>query len=436
MSGSDCDQTPRQGSRRRRALIWFILLAAASLLLPALAAARTAESVTAPPQIRLVDAFPNLRFQSPIAIAHAGDSHLFVVEQPGRIWRVEGQGGAATRSLFLDITDRVQDGCERGLLGLAFHPDFAQNGYFYVNYITHQVQDGEEKDYTRVSRFRSATGGGAANPATETVLMEIYQPYCNHNGGDIHFDPSGMLVFGLGDGGSGGDPHHYAQNPQSYLGKLLRIDVDRKEADKNYAIPADNPFAGPDVYEEILALGLRNPWRFSFDRQTGDLYIGDVGQNTWEEVNYVPAAQLGGQNFEWSLREGFMNFNLAQPVGPGLMTAPVHVYEHAQPSGSRSITGGYVYRGDSMAGMDGVYIYADFETGSIFGLWRDAVGDWQNEQLGALVAQDGQSGRIVAFGEDSQGELYLAAYNQGIIYRLIAPANVALLPLVSVPGSE
>lgn len=377
------------------------------------------EEKTESPQVMAANAFPNLNFELPTVIANAGDERLFIAEQAGRIWIVKGEGQEATRTLFLDITDTVQDGCERGLLGLDFHPQFEQNGYFFLNYITSL----NSVDHTRISRFQVSADPDRADPQSELILMEIKQYACNHNGGDLHFDPQGMLVTGLGDGGGGGDPENYAQNAQSYLGKLLRIDVDRQENDKNYAIPQDNPFLGQEgVLDEIWAVGLRNPWRFSFDAQNGDLYIGDVGQDSWEEINFVTAAETGGQNFEWSLKEGIKEYKPAQDIGPGLMTGPVHIYAHDNDDLCDSVTGGFVYRGEQMSSLYGTYIYANFCGGAIFGLKRNLDGQWVNTFL-----VDGES-NVVTFGEDYLGELYFVAREKGQIHRL-ATAHVYFMPI-------
>ena len=392
----------------------FFLLASAVLMVVLLVSigshpAAAVEEAANQPQVAATNVFPNLTFELPSVIANAGDERLFIAEQAGRIWLVKGEGAAAARTLFLDITETVQDGCERGLLGLDFHPQYAQNGYFFLNYITKI----EGRDYSRISRFQVSADPDRADPDSELVLMEIEQPYCNHNGGDLHFDPQGMLVTALGDGGSGRDPHNYAQNGASFLGKLLRIDVNRQENGKNYAIPQDNPFLDQaDVPDEIWAVGLRNPWRFSFDSQTGDLYIGDVGQDSWEEIDFVAAAGAGGQNFEWSLKEGFDDFKPEQEIGPGLLTGPVYVYAHDDDELCDSVTGGFVYRGGQMPSLYGTYIYANFCGGAIFGLKRDQDGKWKNSPLLA-----GNS-NIVTFGEDHLGELYFAARDQGQIYRL------------------
>jgi hypothetical protein len=398
------------------ALLMFTLTAV--LVLPA--AGSSAPGRTA---VRPLEPFPDLFFTRPTVITHAADDRLFVAEEAGRIWIIKGSGAAATKTLFLDIVDLVKDGCERGLLGLAFHPDYAENGYFYVNYVT----DDDGADLTRISRFQVSAVPDAAAPDSELVLLEIPQPACNHNGGDLHFDPQGMLVAGLGDGGYGGDPLNSGQGTQTMLGKLLRIDVDSQEGNKNYAIPDDNPFVDDDgVLDEIWTFGLRNPWRFSFDRQTGDLFIGDVGQNTWEEINFVSAAERGGQNFEWRRKEGFAEFNTELDAGPGVPTEPVHVYKHAVEDLCYSVVGGYVYRGSSSELYNGIYVYGDFCSGNIWGLFRDRRGLWRNRLLTSAEET------LVTFGEDAAAEIYYGVRNSGKIYRLeFDPASsFALLPAV------
>jgi glucose/arabinose dehydrogenase len=394
---------------KRSLLIAVIVLLCGVIITTFSSAAVEADTASEP--IAPLDIFPAMQFTLPTVITNAGDERLFIAEQAGRIWVVNGEGSGAARTLFLDISEQVLDGCERGLLGLAFHPQYAQNGYFFVNYIT-LVDD---KEYTRISRFQVTADPDTADPQSELVLMEIEQPYCNHNGGDLHFDPQGMLVIGLGDGGLGGDPHENSQNPQSYLGKLLRIDVDGQDDGLNYAIPADNPFVDQEnVLDEIWALGLRNPWRFSFDVQTGDLTIGDVGQDSWEEVNFVPAAAVGGQNFEWSIKEGFADYKPDQPAGPGVMAPPVYVYAHNDDEFCESITGGFVYRGQQMSALFGTYIYANFCDGRIYGLQHGQAQNWIN----TLLADTGSN--IVTFGQDQQNELYFADRQDGRIYRLVS----------------
>lgn len=337
-------------------------------------------------------------FVRPVALAHAGDGRLFVVEQRGIIWVL--QDGQRQDQPLLDIRDRVDDSAnEQGLLGLAFHPDFASNGFFYVDY----TRGGGD---TVVSRFSVSPDGGQADPASEQVLLTIDQPFSNHNGGALAFGPDGYLYISAGDGGSANDPYGNGQSLDTLLGKLLRIDVDGGEP---YGIPADNPLVSGGGLPEIWAYGLRNPWRFSFDSLTGDLYIADVGQGTWEEVDFVPAGSPGGLNFGWRNREGAHPFGGPQVEG---LIDPVTEYRHS--GGACSITGGMVVRDPALPAWAGVYLYGDYCTGDVWGLVRDAGGAWQN----ALMFRTGLN--ISSFGTGADGGLYLVNHN-GTIYRL-APA--------------
>lgn len=356
--------------------------------------------------------------QAPVDITHAGDGsgRLFIVEQPGRI-RVIKQGALLSRP-FLDITSLVLYGGERGLLGLAFHPNYAQNGYFYVNY-TRQT-DGA----TVVARYRVSTDDpDVADPASVITLLVIAQPYANHNGGCLKFGPDGYLYIGMGDGGSGGDPQNYAQNKESLLGKLLRIDVD---GGSPYAIPADNPFVNQPGADEIWALGLRNPWRFSFDRLSGDLYIADVGQNAWEEVNFQPANAAGGINYGWRCREGTHPYNSSPPCNDpnflATLTDPFTEYSHSE---GYSVTGGFVYRGTRYPNLYGTYFFADYVNGKIWSIKKlsDAPLTWSSCTL-ELDADF----NISSFGEGEDGELYVANYNQGKIHHLVDPSGPVDLP--------
>jgi glucose/arabinose dehydrogenase len=300
---------------------------------------------------------------------------------------------------FLDIQERVNDGAnEQGLLGLAFHPRYAENGYFFVNYTG-------ANDETVIARFSVTSDPNRADPASEKVILTIDQPYRNHNGGDLAFGPDGYLYVGMGDGGSAGDPEQRAQNPQSLLGKMLRLDVDNGDP---YGIPTDNPFVTRgDVALEIWAYGLRNPWRFSFDRATGDLYIADVGQNAIEEVNIQPADSAGGENYGWDFLEGSQPFEGAAPADTVLPVA-----EYARGDGC-SVTGGYVYRGAALPELNGVYFFGDYCSGLIWSLQRDAAGAWRRATFGETDFNIG------SFGEDAAGELYVLDHRGGGVYQIV-----------------
>jgi len=322
----------------------------------------------------------------PVDLQPDGSGRLFVLEKVGRIRII--QNGQLLETPFLDITDRVNNnGNEMGLLGLALHPDFPQNGFFYVNYTG-------SGGNTFISRFQS--NGDTADPDNEKILLTVDQPFPNHNGGVLTFGPDGYLYAGLGDGGGQGDPFGNAQNLGVLLGKILRIDVNGGDP---YVVPPDNPFGN-----EIWAYGLRNPWRISFDELTGDLYIADVGQGTWEEIDYLPAGSPGGTNFGWDFREGAHEYSGTPPTG---LVDPVAEYSHAE--GGCSVTGGYVYRG-SMAEWNGVYLYGDYCTGFIWGLIRSNDG-WQKQLLFDVDVT------ITSFGQDEAGEIYLLSDN-GNIYKL------------------
>ncbi len=338
---------------------------------------------------------------SPVGIASARDNsgRLFVLEKPGRIRILNLKGDQLLPDPFLDISDRVGSrGSEQGLLGLAFDPNYSKNGYFYVNYT-------DNNGNTSISRFRVSADSNRADPSTEKALLHIQQPFPNHNGGGLAFGPDGYLYLGLGDGGSQGDPHRNGQSVQVLLGKLLRIDVSKGDP---YTIPADNPFAKGGGKAEIWAYGLRNPWRFTFDRKTGDLYIADVGQDVWEEIDYLPAGSPGGTNFGWSLREGKHPYQDTVPPGVKL-TDPVAEYSHSE--GGCAIIGGPLYRGAALPDWQGVYFYGDYCSGKIWGLKKTATG-WVNQ----LIFQTSFS--ISSFGEDGSGEIYLADQHGGI-YRLV-----------------
>ncbi|MBA3468853.1 MAG: PQQ-dependent sugar dehydrogenase [Herpetosiphonaceae bacterium] len=333
-------------------------------------------------------------FDNPTFIANAGDGsgRLFVVEQAGTIRTTDGQ-------LFLDIRERVNDGGnEQGLLGLAFAPDFATSGVFYVNYTA-------TNDDSVTSRFRLTGAGEAGDQQSEEVLLRIEDPAANHNGGMLAFGPDGYLYIGLGDGGAANDQFRNGQNRRTLWGKLLRIDV---SAPTGYTVPADNPFSDDATRSEIWALGLRNPWRFSFDRATGDLYIGDVGQNRFEWVHYQPAADSGGHNYGWPIVEGSTCRGNSACDTTGL-TLPIAEYSHD--GGGCSVIGGYVYRGARYPALVGTYVFADYCLGTIWTTQRAESGWVTTEQLDKDLL-------ITSFGEDEQGEIYVAGQNDGTIYHL------------------
>lgn len=329
----------------------------------------------------------------PVDLQHTGDAsgRIFIIEKVGRI-RVF-QDGQLLDTPYLNITDRVgSGGNEQGLLGLAFHPNYEVNGLFFVNYT-------DINGNTVIARFRVTGDPNIADPTGEAVLLRLNQPFRNHNGGVLAFGPDGYLYAGLGDGGSAGDPQGNAQSLNTWLGKILRLDVDSADP---YAIPPDNPFGN-----EIWAYGLRNPWRLSFDRETDDLYIGDVGQNQWEEIDFVSAGTPGGMNFGWDYFEGTHPYEGSPPQGAQL-APPVAEYSHSQ---GCSVTSGYVYRG-AMPEWNGIYLYGDYCSGIVWGLIRSDEG-WQNQVLYSSV------GSLTSFGQDEDGEVYLVL-DGGQIQRLSA----------------
>jgi len=337
--------------------------------------------------------------EQPVDIQNAGDGsgRLFVVERRGRI-RIVEQGRLLPES-FLDLTDRIlSDGLEQGLLGLAFHPEYAVNGLFFVNYTD---RDG----HTLIARFRVSDDPQRADLGSQARLLYVEQPFANHNGGGLAFGPDGYLYAGLGDGGSGGDPLGNGQNLDTLLGKLLRLDVYGGDP---YAIPPSNPLAGGGGRPEIWATGLRNPWRFSFDAATGDLYIADVGQGAWEEIDHVQTGPQGLLNFGWNYFEGLHPHLGTLPEGP--MIQPVAEYAHED--GRCSVTGGYTYRGTALPEWQGVYFCGDYCTGEVFGLIRTAGDAWQTERLFGVGVN------ISTFGVDEAGELYLADLGSGFVLRL------------------
>lgn len=350
---------------------------------------------------------------NPVNIKHAGDSRLFVVDRDGLIYIINEEG-VRNEEPFLDIRPKVSNGGdERGLLGLAFHPNYSENGYFYVNYVNNRSQ-------TIISRFSTSSNNDLADPKSEFDLLTIPQPDTNHNGGELIFDKDGFLLIALGDGGGQGDPDNNSQSLKSLLGKILRIDVDRTQNGQNYAIPSDNPFVNDsNIRHEIWAYGLRNPWKVSLDRTTNDLWIADVGQDNFEEINKVSATQ-GGLNFGWRCYEGTAGFNLDDCPDKNTITFPTSIYSHANSGNFKcSITGGYRYRGTAQPTLSGIYFFADFCSTEI-GLLKESNGDWD---MTFTETFDGNS--WTTFGEDVNGELYIAAISSGSIYR-IKDANLGL----------
>ncbi|MFM2135656.1 MAG: hypothetical protein RL021_1056 [Bacteroidota bacterium] len=357
-------------------------------------------------------------FTAPVDIRNCGDSRLFVVEQPGRI-RIIDSTGTLLATSFLDISSSVLYSGERGLLGLAFAPDYASTGYFYVNYTA------RPSGHTRISRFRvNATNPNLANASSEEILMTIYQPYSNHNGGCLAFSPvNGYLYIGMGDGGSANDPGNRAQNPDTLLGKMLRLQV--TSGVPGYAIPPGNPFYQQPSQgrQEIWSIGMRNPWRFSFDPLNGDLWIGDVGQNLYEEIDYEPGTVTAGRNYGWRCYEGMHTFNTTGCAAASAFTPPVWEYQHS--SGNCSVTGGYIYRGAKYADMYGKYFFTDYCVNQMRTLQKSG-NSFSHVNLGTLA-----SGSYVAFGVDSWGELYAADAVGGRIMRF---SSTVCNPVAAING--
>ena len=353
------------------------------------------------PAFELVEAYPQLTFKQPLEYVHAGDgsNRAFVVEKGGKIYVFDNDPQVTTANIFLDLSGKADSSSsEKGLLGLAFHPRFAQNGFFYVNYTA--------RGSTIVARYQvNASRPDQGLLDSEEVLLTIAQPFSNHNGGHLAFGPDGYLYIGMGDGGSGGDPQGNAQNLNSLLGKMLRIDVDQAGAGKFYGIPEDNPLAGNNSghREEIYAYGLRNPWKFSFDHN-GRLWVADVGQNQVEEIDLVEK----GLNYGWNIMEGSLSYNNSDPSRNEGLQLPVWEYRHSL---GQSITGGYVYYGSQTPSLTGFYIYGDYVSGLIWALRLDAAAAPQNQLL------LDSSLNISSFGLDKNNELYIIDLG-GKIYKM------------------
>lgn len=376
-------------------MLTMIVASVLILLHPAAALAAEQRPVVAPgAKVAVVD--------KPTHITHAGDGsgRLFITEQEGRILIVKA--GRLLPAPFLDIRGRV--GCcgERGLLSAAFPPGFRQKRHFYVNYT-------DRSGNTVVARYRVAQDTDRADPGSEEIVLTVKQPFANHNGGQLAFGPDGFLYIGMGDGGSANDPFGNGQKLDSLLGKVLRIDVE--SGARPYTVPSSNPFAGrKGGRPEIWATGLRNPWRFSFDRRTGDLYVADVGQNQHEEVNVQPAASRGGENYGWNIMEGMHCFR-SRTCTTADLTLPAAEYGHGK---GCSVTGGAVYRGALYPPLAGTYLFGDYCSGRIWGL-RKQDERWVMTELADTDLS------ISTFGEDEGGEVYVADHDGGGIYRIEVP---------------
>jgi glucose/arabinose dehydrogenase len=357
------------------------------------------QAQTAVPSVALQPAWTGLRQPTDVVAAGDGSNRVFVTEKAGRIRVIDGSGVQPTP--FLDITSLVgSGGSEQGLLGLAFDPHYVENGRLFVNYT-------DVHGDSVVARYEVSDDPNAADPGSATQILSVQQPAANHNGGNLMFGPDGYLYIGFGDGGGGGDTYGNSQRGDVLLAKLLRLDVDGGDP---YAIPPDNPFVNtPGMRPEIWAWGLRNPWRYSFDRGTGDLYIGDVGQNVYEEINFQPAGQ-GGQNYGWNIMEGLHCFR-GQNCQQSGFTPPIAEYDHGQ---GCSVTGGFVYRGTQQPALDGVYLYADYCSGRYWATWRAEDGAWHTQVVANTQTHPS------SFGEDESGELFVTDLDSGTIYHVVA----------------
>jgi glucose/arabinose dehydrogenase len=393
----------RSGRSRRFATILCAWVVPTVVFAPhaVLGGPRCARDVTTIPEIGLQPVVSGLT--DPVFLTHDGDrgDRLYVVEQAGVIRVIEN--GRLLASPFLDIRDRVASGGETGLLSVAFHPHYADNGYFYVDYTTRD----HLTLYTVVSRFRRSSTVHA-DVGSEAIVLKVAQPFSNHNGGQVAFGPDGLLYIGMGDGGAANDPFDNAQNLGTLLGALLRIDVDRAEGPLPYAIPDDNPFRGTQgARTEIWAYGLRNPWRFAFDSLTGGLYVADVGQDQVEEIDVVEA----GGNYGWDIFEGDRCRKDRRSCANPKFRAPIQTYQHPQ---GMAVTGGYVYRGAALPQLCGVYVYGDYVTGRIWALIYDPAQDRVTAQRELLRT----SLNISSFGTDRDDELYVLGHRSGVVMRV------------------
>ena len=354
-------------------------------------------------QVAFSPAFPSLTFTAPVFLTHAGDAtnRIFVVQQNGFIRVFPNDTNASAYTTFLDLSNKILFGGERGLLGLAFHPNYSSNRYFYVDYT--RSGDGA----TIISRFQTQAGNpNKADSLSELILFTIPQPYSNHNGGMVMFGQDGYLYIGMGDGGLGGDPGNRAQNTMELLGKILRVDVNNPSGGNNYGIPPGNPYNGTNGRQEIFCIGMRNPWRFSQDLVTGKIYCGDVGQDAWEEVDTISV----GKNYGWRCYEGNHPYNTSGCGPIGNYTFPIKEYQNI--GSDCSITGGYVYRGSRVSWLVGRYVYGDYCSRKVHKLLLS----------GGVVSDTGQIGTapsgILSYGVDQNNELYMCCAN-GVIYKFV-----------------
>lgn len=354
--------------------------------------------------LKLIDAFPGVKFSKPVDIAVPPDrsGRFFVVEQRGLV-KIATPGTPPVTAL--DLTERLATGSEQGLLGIAFDPEFSKSGFVFINYTRRSDRA------TVVSRFSLSSSGDLIDPQSELEILSVAQPYANHNGGQIGFGPDGYLYLAMGDGGAAGDPHNHSQDLTTLLGSILRIDVSGAHQARAYRIPPDNPFVGNQkgFREEVWAWGLRNPWRFSFDPETGKLWTGDVGQNKWEEINVIER----GKNYGWNKREGTRCFGGSTCEGD--FTQPVCEYSHSE---GQSITGGFVYRGKQLPALVGWYIFGDFVSGRVWAI--DGTAGCAKKELLIGVA-DSERISVSSFGRDREGEIYLLSYGDGRVLKIASP---------------
>jgi glucose/arabinose dehydrogenase len=384
--------------------------------------------VTSLPKLATAVAFPKLKFDRPVTMAYPNDDSnlLFVVEQHAKkIWSFPNDRSTSDKQLFLELPDQINRGNEEGLLGMAFHPKYKENKSFFVYYSA----DDQGKRHSVVSRFKASSDNPrAADPRSEErIWVSAEDPFENHNGGHIDFGPDGFLYITLGDGGLADDPMSSGQNPADWFASILRIDVDHPSGGKLYGIPADNPARRAKKFArwapEVYCIGLRNVWKFSFDRQTGDLWAGDVGQNLWEMVHRIE----NGGNYGWSIKEAFHPFQpqrRQRPDSASKIAPPIVEYPHSptkdRPDSGLSITGGYVYRGKKLPALAGVYVYGDYDSGRIWGLRYENGKLLESSEL--IDMGKNPKLNIASFGEDSQGELYILAFD-GRIHELVDPAH-------------